>query len=218
MTRNVVVVAPHPDDETLGCGGTLLRHMEAGDKITWMIMTSMHLEHYTASQIRDRDHEIAAVARAYGCRIVRLDYPAGQLDEQATRSCVDELRKYFTHLDPGVVYAPYWGDAHNDHTFTQAHVAIALKQFPRVGLRLYETPSETEYASLLGESPFTPNLYVDITSYMDQKIDIMKYYQSEIPMTDKLRSVELVVARNRMHGAMIGSGYAEAFMLLRDVL
>src|SRR5262245_53489895 len=113
MARRVLVVAPHPDDETLGCGGTLLRHVAEGDEVHWLIVTEMRAElGFPRERIEARKREIETVGGAYGFRgIHRLAFPTTRLDTLPAAELVDRFREVFATVQPEIVYLPFRGDA-----------------------------------------------------------------------------------------------------------
>ena len=217
----VVVVAAHPDDETLGCGGSILRHIENGDEVHWVIVTSMKPDAgYTAEQITSRTEEIIAVGKAYGFSGThRLDFPASSLDIVPLANVVSKMKFVFQHLEPEVVYTVFGGDSHSDHQVVYDAVCAASKWF-RVGsiksLLAYETISETEMALKPSATAFTPNVFIDIEKYLDRKLEIMSIYQSEIGDFPFPRSNKAIRSLSAFRGSTVGSQAAEAFMLMRE--
>src|SRR4051812_34096548 len=115
--QRVVVVAPHPDDETLGCGGTILKHISQGDSVSWVIVTSMHeADGFSRERIEQRELEIQQVARHFGfSEVLPLKLPTTRLDTLAKGEFVSVMKQAFARLRPNVVYAPFPGDVHSDH-------------------------------------------------------------------------------------------------------
>lgn len=216
----VMVVAPHPDDETLGCGGTLLKHKAGGDAVHWLIVTGMsresgHPAHLTSA----REKEIGRVARAYGfASFHKCNLPATRLDTLAIADIIDALGSYFRKVQPGIVYLPWGGDVHTDHRIV-FDAAFACTKWFRYGsvrrILTYETLSETEFAA---GSSFSPNVFIDMTPYLEKKIRIMKRYSGETGEFPFPRSDEAIRALALLHGANAGCGAAEAFMLLKEIL
>lgn len=218
--KNILVVAPHPDDETLGCGGTLLKHLDAGDRVDWLIVTAMgRASGHSAKQRAARGREIAQVAKRYGFRrVFQLGFAAARLDVSPRAVLVQKIAAVFKAAGPEVVYLPFAGDAHSDHRLTFNAVVAATKWFRQKSLQrvlCYETPSETGFG--LGEgADFRPNVFVDIEKQLARKLEIAGLYASELgefPFPRSLKALEVLAAHR---GSFSGTRAAEAFTLLRE--
>jgi LmbE family N-acetylglucosaminyl deacetylase len=222
MKRKILVIAPHPDDETLGCGGTLLRHAQAGHEIHWGIVTRMHLEDgWPPDRLPRRDAEIRHVSSDFGfASTTELGFRAGHLDQHPVREVVSRFADLLDAVRPDTLYLPHRGDAHSDHRATFSACLAASKVFRRPGLdRIlsYETLSESDLVPSSSEIPFQPNFFVDATQWMDRKIEILSRYEGEILPAPFPRSPEAVRAQALLRGGQCGCLAAEGFMVLRDV-
>lgn len=216
----VLVVAPHPDDETLGAGGTLLRHVAEGDEVHWLIATAPgRLEGVPADAGRSREQQVEDVARAYPMASVhRLDATPARLDAVPLCELVRAASAIFEKVSPQVVYLPHPGDAHSDHRRAFEMCVSATKWFRGEKLRevyAYETLSETGFDLASGEV-FRPTAYVDIAERLDAKLTILETYESEIAAFPFPRSPEAVRAQAALRGAESGFAAAEAFSVLRQ--
>ncbi len=217
----VLAIAPHPDDETLGCGGALLRHKAEGDIIHWLIVTDMtEAAGFSASAMKTREREIATVAKAYGfASVTRLGFPATRLDTLPTADIVAAIGKALNNIQPEVVYVPFSGDVHSDHRITFGAVAACGKWFRYPSIKRLiacEIPSETDFGLDPGRQPFRPNLFVDVAKWLDDKIRIMESFKGEMDAFPFPRSAEAIRALARHRGSQCGSDAAEAFMLLKE--
>ncbi len=217
--NSVLVIAPHADDETLGCGGTLLRHKAEGDDIHWLLLTSMSADAgYSPQQIASRREQIDKVAGAYGFKSTNcLEYAPASLDQAPRSDLVAAIGKAIEATEAAVVYAPHDGDIHSDHRIAAAAVQATSKWFryPSVTTILsYETVSETDFA-LAARDRFVPNYFVDITEFLEKKIEILKVYESELGAHPFPRSETSIQALAQLNGAKIGTMAAEAFHLLK---
>lgn len=222
MTR-VTVVAPHPDDETLGCGGTLLRHVDAGDEVSWCIVTGVTVDGgFDDEVIRRRRAEIAEVGRRYGfAETVELGFPTTSLGRNGLGPLVASVSAALARLRPEVLYLPFSGDIHSDHRATFEACASATKWFRAEGLRRilsYETLSETHLDIDPRIPAFRPSVFVDISDHLEAKIGLMSVYAGEMGEFPFPRSVEALRALAAHRGASSGLTAAEAFMLLREVV
>lgn len=220
MAERTLVVAPHPDDEILGCGGTLLRRKAEGSVLGWLIVTGIDEKAgWPVEQVRQRDTEIARVTSLVGFdEVFNLRLPAAQLDEQPMGELVSAFSSVFKSFAPNEVLAPHRGDVHSDHRVSFDAVQACTKWFRYPSVRrllAYETASETECA-LAREMAFQPNVFVDIGDYLERKLEIMGIYKSEIGEFPFPRSLRAVRALAEWRGASAGCLAAEAFELLRE--
>jgi LmbE family N-acetylglucosaminyl deacetylase len=219
----VLVIAVHPDDETLGCGGTLLKLAANGDEIHWMLVTSMHAPEFTPEQAAGQEARVAAVQRAFPFRSLHwLKLPTLRLDTLPMAGLVAAMRKPIEDLRPDLVIIPNPTDAHSDHRVAAQAALAVLKSFylPALGVRkvmAMETLSETEAAAPLGAG-FRPQVFVDITGSFARKQEILGLYTEELHPDPLPRGPSSVQALARHRGATIGTTYAEAFMLVRERL
>ncbi|WP_042775586.1 PIG-L deacetylase family protein [Sinorhizobium fredii] len=215
----IVIVAPHPDDETLGAGGFLLRAIEAGTPVHWLIVTGITTEQgWAQEKVARREREIAAVAEAYGfAGVHRLDLPSAKLETIPLGELVSAFGAIVKSVEPKILLVPHRGDAHSDHHIVYEAATACTKWFryPSVDWTMaYETLSETD-AGLFNSDPFLPNLFIDISSQLEKKLHITSMFGDEIGDFPFPRSLEAVSALARVRGAASGYTAAEAFMLLR---
>lgn len=221
--KKILVVAPHPDDESLGCGGTLLKHVAAGDEVHWVIVTCIHKgDGFPESMEKRRCEEIAAVGKAYGfSRIHELGLPSTRLDSLPIRDVVGKMSKVIAEVNPETVYLPYPGDVHTDHhvVFEAAGSCTKWFRYPSVKrVMAYETLSETDFCIDPDASGFRPNVFIDISAHLERKIEILKLYGPEMGEFPFPRSERAVRAMNELRGAASGCHAAEAFVLLREIV
>lgn len=219
MNDKICIIAPHPDDETLGCGGRILKYLDAGVSVTWVLVTKgFAKDGFAPESVAAIAAEVDQVKAHYpGIELVRLNHPAILLDTLPLRDLVTSLGEVFDDQRPTVVYLPFGHDVHSDHQVVFQAAWSALKTFRRPFVReiyAYETPSETEY-SLPGESGFMPNHFCNISDYFSAKLEILNLYQSQLGTFPFPRSKEMVQALAQLRGSQAGVAYAEAFMNLR---
>lgn len=217
----VLVVAPHPDDETLGCGATLARHIEEGDEVHWMVATQMVAEAgFGMEQIASRERELESVVVHYGfAALHRLGLPAAQADQVPLSRVVAMAKDVVAKVQPHIVYMPHPADAHSDHHVVFNGVAACLKWFraPYVQRVLaYETLSETGFGFDVTKTGFRPNYYVDVEGFLTTKLSAMRLFAGEMGTFPFPRSVDAIEALARTRGAESGFAAAEAFELLRE--
>lgn len=215
----ILVVAPHPDDETMGAGGLLLRAAATGCPIHWLIVTSMRPEDgWAPDRIARRETEIAAVAADFGFASVhRLHLPTTRLDTLPMGDVVSAFGAVVSALQPEVILLPHRGDAHSDHQVVHDAGAACSKWFRYPSVRwtlVYETLSETD-AGMQQMPAFHPHLFVDIADHIDRKIEITRRFAGEFNDFPFPRSETAVRALAQVRGAASGCTAAEAFVLLR---
>jgi LmbE family N-acetylglucosaminyl deacetylase len=217
----ILVVAPHPDDESLGCGGTLLRHKAAGDEAHWLIATKMGVG-YPAARKKARRAEIARISELYGfASVTELGFETTTLDAVPRVELVKKMAAVFKTIRPEIVYLPFPGDVHSDHRAVFSAAASCTKWFRHPSIRrvlAYEAPSETDFGIDPTEGGFQPNLFVDISSHLDRKIEILRTYSGELGEFPFPRSEKTVRSLAAVRGAAAGLQAAEAFAVLKERL
>ena len=218
MKNVVLVVAVHPDDETLGCGGTLLKHKTSGDEVHWLICTTIDK---TNSYYKTREDELKRVADAYKFNSVNnLRLKTMQVDEYGMSSLIDKISNVINTIKPNIIYLPFKGDVHSDHRkiFEASYSCTKAFRYPFIKkIYMMETLSETEFAPSTKEDSFIPNTFVDVSAYFEKKIEIMKIFKSEISMYPFPRSERNLKSLATLRGATAGCEYAESFVLLKEI-
>lgn len=220
---NILVISVHPDDETLGCGGTMLKHIATGDQVSWLIATQTHEPTWDRATINAKAVEVEQVAKAYGVREFRkLGLPSGQLDALPLSQMIDGIREFVSRVRPSIVYLIHGGDIHTDHyaIFTAAMSVLKPFYMNKHGVRrvlCYETLSSTDAAPALPPRLFAPNVFIDVSPYLERKLEIMNLYATELHADPLPRGSGAIRALARFRGATIAVDYAEAFMLVREI-
>lgn len=221
--RKVLFVAVHPDDETLGCGGTILKHKKAGDEISWLILTGIrnHPSGRWDDKTADgRDLMVNQVSKAYQFdHVIDLGFPTTMLDKMDLGEIVAKVGEKIDDIKPDTVYMMYQNDVHSDHRVAFSAVYSCLKSFRRPYVKrilMFEALSETEFAVSNPADSFIPNVFVDITDYIEDKLRIMSFYNTEVMQSPYPRSLSSIKALGRYRGSRAGVEFAEAFMLLYE--
>ena len=216
--RKILFIAPHPDDETLGCGGAILKHKNNGDQIHWLVVTSF-IGNNEASQKYMRQIEL--VRQGYGfLGFKNLGFHPAFLDREPLSNLIKEIGEYILENSIEILYVPFRNDAHSDHQMVfDASIACSKTfRFPSVrSIRVYETLSETNFNLKPDGIGFRPNLYIDISEFTEKKLEILRYYESEIGAHPFPRSEECVEALFRLRGSEAGVLAAEGFMVLKEI-
>ena len=219
MKNKILVVAVHPDDETLGCGGTLLKHKHNGDEIYWLICTKIDED---SDYYAVRENEIKQVSDIYKFDgVFSLGLKTMRVDEYSMSDLIGKISKVINEVKPSIIYLPFKGDVHSDHRkiFESSYSCTKAFRYPFIKkIYMMETLSETEFAPSAKDDAFVPNSFVDISKYLDKKIEIMKIFKSEIEEHPFPRSERNLRALATLRGATCGCEYAESFMLLKEIL
>lgn len=222
MVCKTMVVAPHPDDEVLGVGGTLLRRKEEGAKVAWLIVSNISVETgWSEQQVSQREDEINRVRELF-CfdEVFRLDFPTTHLDRVPMSDLVSAVSDVFRSFQPTEVFVPHPSDVHTDHRIVFDAVASCTKWFRYPSIKrilAYETLSETEF-SLAGGECFRPNVFINITPFIKDKVRAMGIYSSELGEFPFPRSRVAIQSLALLRGATSGCDAAEAFMLLKEII
>jgi LmbE family N-acetylglucosaminyl deacetylase len=214
----VLVISPHPDDEVLGCGGTILRHRKDGDEIFLCIVTKGYAPDWSEEFLKNRPKEIERASKILGIKKTYfLNYPTVKLDTIPQKELNEAIAKIIHELEPNILYIPHKGDLNKDHrlVFEASLVATRPGSYKPEKILSYEILSETEWGQII--EPFVPNVYVDISSTFEEKIESMKAYASELRQYPHLRSLEIIEALAKKRGAEMGMRLAEAFISIREV-
>jgi len=220
LTR--LVLAPHPDDEVLGCGGAMARWAGAGHSVQVALVTRGRPPLYAeAEEARCRAEALAAHGRLGVARTWHLDLPAAELDRVPHRELNARVAELLREVAPDELYLPFLGDVHLDHqlVFRSAIVAARPGQAGCPGrIYAYETLSETNWNAPFLTPPFVPNHFVDITATLDAKAEAMALYRSQLRPAPHERSLAALRALAALRGATVGLGAAEAFVTIRTVV
>ena len=216
----LIIVTPHPDDETLGAGGTILKFKKSDGKIFWLNITNMKEEYgYTREAVGKRAGEIKKVASEYGFeRFFDLGLKPAGLDEYPLNQIIEMITSVFADIKPEIVILPFRNDTHSDHRIVAEAVLACTKVFRHPYVKkvlMMEVPSETDFS--LREDSFSPNYFVDITDFFAEKLKILGIYEGEMRESPFPRSVQNIEALAKNRGSQAGCGYAESFMMLKEI-
>lgn len=223
IEKDVLVIAPHPDDETLGAGGTLLRLQAEGARLHWLLMTSAVGAGYTDDYLSRQERQIEEVRKAFSFESFHwLRHPASGLYRADRGTIIDAIRKILNEIKPRTLFVPHAGDAHDDHSMTQHCALAACKSFymHKQGISrilAMEIMSETDASPPTHDNAFLPTIAVDIGKYLNMKLKILSLYKTEL-QDNGPRSLKAVEFQARLHGASFGVTAVERFMLIRELI
>ena len=218
---NILIIAPHPDDEVLGCGGIMKKYAEAGNQVYVLVISRGAPAFYSDERIENVRKEARAAHHILGVKETTfLDFPAPELDtisvSEISRAIAEVINKHSIHI----VYLPHRGDIHHDHrvVFNAGLVASRpVGQYSVKEIYCYETLSETEWAAPFSDDAFIPTNFVNITEQIDSKLEAFKCFKSQIRPFPNSRSLETIEALAKFRGATVGFERAEAFILIRNI-
>lgn len=214
----IIVFAPHNDDEVLGVGGTIAKYSALGHDVFVCEVTkgdSQEVVNMIRSEALEA-HEILGVKET-----IFLDFPVVQLRETPLKDINSELLKVVNYVKPHVAFIPHKGDIHIDHAVVSNSAMVALRPINNVNtnaIYAYETLSETEWNIPTVDNAFIPNVWSNITDFIEKKKQAMSCYKSQIKEAPHPRSNEIIEALAKLRGSTVGVAYAESFMLVREIL
>lgn len=222
MSETVLVIAAHPDDEVLGCGGTIARHASVGDQVHVMFLAD-GVAARTRAEKSDLDRRQAAALSA--ARLLSIssvsfgELPDNKLDTVAMLDIVRPIETKLATLAPSIIYTHHGGDLNVDHQRAYQAVLTACRPQPGTSVRrilAFEVLSSTEWAGPLSES-FCPNVFIDISAYLSQKLAALSIYGNEMRESPHARSIANATSLAHYRGATVGRVAAESFMLIREI-
>jgi len=217
----VLIISPHPDDEVLGCGGTIAKHVAGGDEVYIAIVTKGCEPIFPESQVTQVRDECRKADSFLGVKeTVFMDFPAAMLETVPRYEFNGAFIKLIQDIKPDIVYVPHRGDMQLDHKIVVDVAMVALRpKYDHVIKKIYayETLSETGWDVPNTSNEFIPTSYNDITDYLDKKIEAMKIFKSQVAEYPNARSLESIRALAVYRGSSMNMKAAEAFVLLREI-
>lgn len=225
---NVLVFAPHPDDEVLGCGGTILRFNAEGNDVYVCVVTSgfppIYEKDYITAQQNGWPHvQYPDIMKAHKLLEIKetffLQFPTVMLETVPRYEINCKINEIIQEIKPEVVFIPHFGDMQRDHTLVSEAVMVAVRPKYEGTVRYvysYETLSETEWNIPHASNSFIPNTFVGIEPYLAKKLEAMNCFTTQICEFPNPRSLEAVEALAKLRGSTMGAKAAEAFALIRE--
>jgi LmbE family N-acetylglucosaminyl deacetylase len=220
VTDRVLVIAAHPDDEVLGCGGVMARHSTRGDIVDVAFMADGVSSRPEGDDTLSRRRNAAkAAAEILQVRMPRFfDYPDNRLDSVPLLNIAQSVEQLITQTKPTLIYTHHGGDLNVDHRIVHQAVVTALRPMPDsgfIGLFAFEVLSSTEWATPAIGDAFRPDRFVDISTTIGRKIEALKAYAEEMRPFPHARSYEAAQTLATMRGVTAGLRTAEAFVTLK---
>jgi len=227
--KTALTVAAHPDDEVLGCGGTMARLAEEGWRVHVLILAEgvtsrpavrNRADH--AAELSSLAHAAQASAATLGVTSVRLSsFPDNRMDSVDLLDVVKLVEQEIERLMPQRIYTHHRDDLNVDHRVVHDAVSVATRPLPASCVRevlTFEVPSSTEWRFPGTGNQFAPTMFVDITETLEKKLQALEMYNKEMRTFPHARSLEAVEHLARWRGASVGVAAAEAFQLARAII
>ena len=224
----VLIVAAHPDDEVLGCGGTIARLVSQGHEVFVLFISEgvssrgmFPLDNSWNPQIRQREVYALNASTVLGFQIVGfLRYPNLRMTGIPILELAKEIETTISKFTPDTIYTHHFGDMNSDHRITYEAVITACRPKPSMSVRriyTFEIPSSTEWGQAAGLPVFSANRYVDISNFFPQKMEALRCYAEEMRLPPHPRSTDGVEALARLRGFSVCLPFAEAFSVIREL-
>lgn len=219
--RNALVLAPHPDDDVLGCGGTMAAIVARGGDVQVAIVTRGQEPRFAPAQVERVAAEAMQAHRMLGVtRTHLLGLPAAELDRVAQADLNAAIAGVVAEVAPDTLFIPFVGDLHIDHRLIFEAALVAARprgaSYPR-RILAYETVSETNWSAPTLAPAFHPNVFIDISDHLEVKLRAFACFASQCQAFPDERSVEALSALAAVRGSTVTRNAAEAFMLIREV-
>ena len=220
--KSIGIIIAHPDDEVLGFGGTILRHIAEGDKVNILFLSTGLASRNNSVNEKDILN-LKAVAKNVSKELgaantVFEDFPDNQMDSVTLLSVIKKVENFIKIYNINIIYTHYIEDLNIDHNIVARAAVTASRPLPSTAIeKIYfgETLSSSEYT--IFNKKFQPNTYFDIEKYLDKKLSILNMYKDELREWPHPRSERAVKNLAEVRGSEVGLKAAEAFILVRDV-
>ncbi|MFC4991828.1 PIG-L deacetylase family protein [Rubritalea tangerina] len=223
--RRVLVVAAHADDEILGCGGTMAKHVSMGDKVGVLFMTDgvgARSDECDTCHVEGRESAAHQALEIIGAELLgQFAFPDNAMDQMARIEITQAIERVITEYQPTIIYTHHGGDLNVDHRRTLESVLTASRPQPGNGvceIYSFEVASSTAWKGVSLTDGFLPNYYVNISDQLDVKMEALKAYEDEMRDFPHARSYEALEALALWRGSQVGLRAAEAFMVERKIL
>ncbi len=217
MKNKILVIAAHPDDETIGCGGAIIKHIRNGDSVSVLTISDGE----TSRDVNDKKQRNSNFIKAMESLGVKnfdnLDYPDQRLDVVSLLDIIQNIEKKISEIQPNILYTHHYSDLNIDHQITHKAVMTAARPLPNSSIKeilCFEIVSSTEWSV---DDVFMPNYFIDIESELDEKIKACNCYVDEMNIPPHARSIESIINLAKYRGAQVGIHAAEAFQAQRII-
>jgi N-acetylglucosamine malate deacetylase 1 len=217
----ILIIAPHPDDETIGAGGTIFKHRASGDELYWCIITKGYTPTWPEDVLCKAAEQIVSVGEFYKFnKIFKLGFPTVKLNTVPHMELCRAIQKVIDEVKPDIVYTSSRNDANLDHRIVHDCTVVATRPLAENRVRRvlsYEIGYTNYFGAPSGTSIFHPNVFIDISEYLDEKLEAMQYYGTELRPFPHPRNIESLKIISKERGICVGSTAAESFELVREI-
>ncbi len=223
MKNKILIIASHPDDETIGCGATIARHISDGDEVKIMTMTNGISSRGITDKknIQKRKDCFVQAMKILGAEIVAQgDFPDNMLDSVPLLELVKFIEKEKIKTNYNIVYTHSSSDLNVDHRLTFQASMTAFRPEPNETIkeiRCFEIPSSTDFSASQISSAFKPNLFISTENFHEIKVRALEIYRDEIKEFPHSRSIKAIDALATVRGSSVGIEKAEAFEVVRKI-
>jgi len=224
MKNRVLVIAAHPDDEALGCAGTIAKHIEATDQV-YVIFMSNGVSSRAGANLKSAT-KVRIDSANKSCKVLKteepifLDFPDNKMDSIPLLDIVQKLEECVIKINPNMIYTHHGFDLNIDHRITHQAVLTACRPQPGFSVKeiySFEVLSSTDWATSSTKNAFIPSKFVDISKTFNQKMNSLNCYSYEMRQAPHSRSIDSVKALSILRGSTVGVTYAEAFQVERII-
>lgn len=219
--KKVLVVAPHPDDEVLGCGGIIKKYSDQGQQVYVLVISRGTPKYYPEHKIVNVRKEARQAHDILGVKqTVFLDFHAPELDVTGNAEISRAISKHVLDWEITDLFIPHRGDIHHDHRSVFEASLVAARPTGKYTIKnvyAYETLSETEWAAPFSDDAFIPSHFENISDAFEYKLKAMQCFKSQVRDFPSTRSLETITCLAKFRGATVGCNRAEAFMTIRTI-
>ena len=225
INMKILIIAAHPDDEVLGCGGTIARLSLNNDLYILILgegITSRNIpEEQKKEEVKQLRRDAESANKVLGVKKVFFEaFPDNRFDTIPLLDIIKTIESHIQKIKPEIIYTHHYGDLNIDHQITHKAVLTATRpigDYPVKKILIFETLSSTEWNKQTQDNIFMPNIYTDISKTIDKKLEAMQCYKSEICEYPHPRSLEGIRILAQRRGLEVGLKFAEAFCLIREI-
>ena len=227
--KTILVIAAHPDDEVLGCGGSIAKHVHDGDEVHVLILAEGMTSRDDTRDRKGREKDITKLKdmaneahKILGTSSTKLlDFPDNRMDSVDLLDVIKVIENEINEINPEIIYTHHSNDLNVDHRITHQAVFTACRPKPGAMVKkiyCFEVPSSSEWQDPLEGFQFMPNTFVNISNTLEKKLAALKAYESEMKPWPHSRSIQAIEYLARLRGASAGFEAAEAFSLSRNLV
>jgi len=219
--KKILIVAPHPDDEVLGCGGIMKKFADLGESVYVVVITRGTPKMYADEKITNIRNEALTSHTILGVKETKFfDFHAPELDITSNAAISMKLALMLKEWGISDLFLPHRGDIHHDHSMVFKAGLVAARPVGNYSVKniyCYQTLSETEWAPPFSDDAFIPNHFINVEKEMSFKLEAMQCFKSQIRPFPSTRSLETIDALAKFRGSTVGFKRAEAFMTIRTI-